>query len=664
MVTYISKFMNGNGNLYPNAKLNYMPFKKVKITDSFWGKRQKINRDISLPLIYNHLEKDHHIDNFRVAAGVMEGIQQGDFYFDSDLYKWLEGACYYYQQSKDNELKKNINDLIDLIKDSQLKGGYLNTFYSTKLPDKRFTNLLIFHELYCAGHLIEAAIAYKQAFNDDMLIDVAIRFTKLLSKVIKERKLKETSGHPEIELALLRLYEKTGNTEFVDFAEYLINMRGKIPNFIFYCLKALINAITTFQKTEEFNKNYFEQKGIEDLEKDETAEFLENLGIKDWITFLIQNLNGNNFQLDYSIREVWEPVGHAVRAFYYYCGVADLYSARDDDKLLKSLELIWLKMVKSRMYITGGTGSTKSIEGFEDDYKLNIRNSYSETCAAIGNIMWNWRLLKITGKCKYADLIEKLLYNAMLVGQSLDGRKYFYSNPMLSDGEHERKEWFKCACCPTNYIRIIPSLGNYIYCIKDKDVWIHQYIGNKTKIEFNDNSKINISMLSEFPWSGKVRIVLGLKQNTRFKLNLRIPIWSNDSKIIINEDLLQESLKPGRFFRIRRHWKDGDKIDLEFKMKPNLIKSDPKRKDTKEKVAISCGPLIYCIEQVDNRNIGFSKMSIGKNSELKSTYEPNLLEGLKVIYGKISNGKEFKAIPYFAWCNRGANKMRIWIDSA
>ena len=445
----------------PFNKISYIPFSNVNINDEFWSNRQNINRNVSLNLIYEKFEKDYHIDNFRVASGIKKGIQRGDFYFDSDLYKWLEGACYYLHLRKDKELQKKVNTIVDLIEKSQLKDGYINTFYSTKFVEKRFTNLLELHELYCAGHLIEAAIAHFNATNDKELLNVSEKFADLLVRKILVEERKETSGHPEIELALFKLSNIYTNKMYSELAKYLINMRGKIPHFKLYAIREFLNMQDTLKSANNINQEYYLENNLTDPTKDEVAEFLEELSIKEWINLILETLNGKRYQLDVTVRKANEPVGHSVRAMYLYCGVADLYSETGEEVLIKTLEKIWLKMVKARMYITGGTGSIKGSEGFQKDFNLKNENSYSETCAAIANILWNWRMLQITGKCKYADLMEKLLYNAFLVGQSIDGRKYFYDNQLISHGFDERKEWFKCACCPTNVIELFLLLGNF-----------------------------------------------------------------------------------------------------------------------------------------------------------------------------------------------------------
>jgi len=450
----------------PYNKLSYIPFYKVQINDDFWSKRQKINRDVSIHLQHERLEQDHHIDNFRVAGGVKKGVQIGEFYYDSDLYKWLEATSYILHTHSDPDLELKANKIVDLINKSQIEDGYVNTFYSTRFLQERFTNLYIMHELYCAGHLIQAAVAHNIATGKKTLLNIAIKFADLLVKTFLGGKRKGVPGHEEIELALIELYRLTNKFSYLELAEEFINRRGCISNFKTYVLNQYLNMgyITKLAKKKNLEyENEVKGKDISSIKKSEVAEFVSELTITHFIRLIRENFNGNFIQSNKPVRGIFEPVGHAVRAMYLYCGMADLYSETGEDALLKSLRRIWLKMYKARMYITGGIGSERSIEGFGKDFALGNRDSYSETCAAIGNMMWNWRMLQITGNCKYADLIEKLLYNAMLVGQSIDGKTYTYDNPLISHGKDERKEWFLCACCPPNIARAIASLGQYFY---------------------------------------------------------------------------------------------------------------------------------------------------------------------------------------------------------
>jgi DUF1680 family protein len=647
----------------PFNNLIPVPFNQVKINDNFWSKKQKINKEVTIYHQLKMLEKDHHIDNFRVAAGVKEGVHIGEFYFDSDLYKWLEAASYILHQNDDQTLINQVNIIINLIEKSQMKDGYINTFYSTKYVHKRFMNLKYMHELYCAGHLFQAAIAHYQATGSKKLLIIAIRFANLIIRVFIGRKSNNVPGHEEIELALIELFRITNNGKFLELAKEFVNNRGTERNLKWKILSQYLNMVSILNKAKKMNNEFKKKKLGADFNKrddfDEIENFYADLNLKENIQLIYSNLTGKFQQLNVPVREITEPVGHAVRAMYLYCAMADIYSETGDISLLNVLKRVWIKIFKAKMYITGGIGSIKGIEGFEKDYKLKSEKSYSETCAAVGNLMWNWRMVQITGNCKYTDLIEKLLYNAFLAGQSIDGKKFSYSNPLVSDGKENRQEWFLCACCPTNFIRTIASIGKYVYSTSEKGIWIHQYIGSKGNMSINENL-IKIVQESDFPWSGTVRIIIKLEKNQKFSIFLRIPTWSNQTELMINGEKFQNTISSGKYVEILRNWIDGDLIELNFLMEPKLIMSDQKRKTNRDKGVLSYGPLIYCLEQIDNNNIDICNLDILKNQELKVKFNPDILDGINIIEGDTSKGECFKSIPYYAWNNRGSTKMRVW----
>lgn len=644
----------------PFNKLVPILFEQVQITDEFWSKRQKINRNVSIHFQHQKLEDYRHIDNFRVAARVKKGIHRGLFYFDSDLYKWLEAACYILNLYEDAELENKVDEIVDLIVKAQKIDGYLNTYYSIFFIDKRLTNLLFLHELYCMGHLFQAAAAHYKATGKDILLKVADKCVDLLLKMLNMGKLKGAPGHPEIELALIELFRITYEKKYLNLAKTLIERRGNISHFKTLVIRSCIDIFKAFNKAKKITIKF--EKFNEDRYNPEkySPKMSFYRKTKGFVRFTCEILNGKYAQLKTPVSEETEPVGHSVRAMYLYSAIADLYSEMGDKSLLKALELIWLKMVKARMYITGGVGSICVLEGFGKDFELNNEGSYSETCAAIGNMMWNWRMLQITGKARYADLIEKLLYNAMLVGQSIDGRKFTYNNPLVSRGDDERKEWFYCACCPPNIARTIISLGQYIYSTSKKGVWIHQYIGSEASIEIGQNKTLLLKQESQFPWNGNVIITLNIKSNQDFSLFLRIPAWSNETVLKINNEKYQDGLAPGKYAEISRNWSDGDIIEIRFAMTPRLETSDPQIKNNRNRVAISNGPLIYCLEEKDNPDINIFKELISKNQELKVRFNSELLGGINIIHGSFISKKRFVAIPYYLWCNRGPSKMLIW----
>ena len=652
--------MTNNTNNY--NKFNIIPLESVLIADSFWRKRLDVNYNVSVHLMLEKLENDHHIDNFRVASGIKKGTQQGAFYFDSDLYKWLEGACYILIKKEDKKLKEKVDEIVDLIVKSQLKDGYVNTFYSTKFLERRFTNVHVMHELYCAGHLIQAALAHYKLTNKKELLGVAIRFANLLVNIFLRGIRNDPPGHEEIEMALVELYRKTKNRDYLELAKKFVDQRGHIKHFKTYTLNQHLNMLLTVKEAEKINKKHEKSLLGEKKEKKVEDEFLVGLSLMNWLKFIQELLNGKMYQLNVPVRKAVEPVGHSVRAMYLYCGMSDIFSETGDKSLLKVLKLLWLRMVKAKMYITGGIGSERGTEGFGKDFTHKNEKSYSETCAAIGSMMWNLRMLQITGNSKHADLIERVMYNAFLVGQSLDGRRYFYSNPMISNSNHERQEWFRCACCPTNFIRAITSIEQYIYSSSNEGLWIHQYIGNNSEISLNSQT-IRLEMKSNFPWDGTVKIKIGLKSDLGMKINVRIPRWAQGSKLWINDEIYQRNPTPGTYCKIYKNWNDGDVIKLDFPLNARLVKADPRLKCNANKATIEAGPIVYCLEQKDNPGFDIFKVVIPKKQELRIEYKKNLLEGINIVKGKTIDDKEFIAIPYYAWNNRGPTKMIVWLKS-
>ena len=639
----------------PFNKLIPIPFQQVIINDLFWSNWQNINRRVAIYHQYKQLEKDHHFNNFRIAANLKKGRHKGEFYYDSGVYKWLEAASYILHQNKDDELKTKVDEIVTLILKSQLKDGYINTFYSTNFIERRFSNTTFMHELYCAGHLIQAAIAHYNATGSKKLLDVAEKFINLIYTIYMDEKKGNPPGHQEIELALVSLYRLTNNKRYFLLAEDLINRRGKDANSKRYILGQFLDLNSTLKQAKEM--------ASKDGESNEIEDFYANLSFNERIKFYYAILNGTCYQLHIPVRKIRDPTGHAVRAMYMFCGIADLYAENGDEDLLDALIRSWSKITEGKMYVTAGIGSINGIEGFEKDFKLRIKNSYSETCAAVGFLMWNWRMLQITAQAKYADLIERILYNSLLVGQSLDGKKYSYKNPLISNGDYDRQEWYLCPCCPPNLARTFASLGQYIYSKSENALIIHQYIGSTLNFEINEIS-IEIHQQSEFPWQGKVKLKIFLGNNLTFKIFLRIPRWSKKTRIEINGELLKDNLIPNTYLEVNRNWKDKDEIALIFEMTPNIEYGDPRVKDIRHMASISNGPLIYCLEQKDNENIDITHIQIQENFPLTVIYKDNLLGGINVIEGKTTSGEIFVAIPYYTWNNRGPDKMLIWSQKA
>lgn len=658
--------MNVNNNSKrPYKKLVCIPLNQVKINDLFWNKRIETNNSITLNAIYEKMVEDHHIDNFRIAAGELEGIHQGFFYNDSDLYKWMEAACYSFYSNDNPELSGTIDGLIYLFEKAQLPNGYLNTYFTTNFPEKRWIDTTVMHELYCAGHLIQASITHYQATGKEKLLNIAKKFADLIIRVFIPGKLEEVPGHEEIELALIELYRITGSEKYLKMAQVFIDRRG---TYSFFMKKFLLGRIETLKNTQQRAKNnklYFKMHPSEEprqnTDVDSTYSLWKGLDPDKILRAISQFATGKYFQNHKPVRQQNEAVGHAVRAVYLYCGMSELYSETGDKSLLIALEKIWDNMTNRRMYITGSIGSLPIVEAFGKDFELPNKTSYAETCAAIGSLMWNWRMLLITGSCKYADLIEKILYNGFLVGISLDGKRFSYRNVLESDGTHKREEWFETACCPPNIARTMASLGKYIYSMSDKGVWIHQYIGSKLGPMLFDGTNFELHQETDFPWQGIVKFQIKIAMPKQFSIIFRNPSWCKTLKIKINNEEFKHKTAPGNYLEVQHKWKNDDLIELEFLMTARLEKSHPGVKNNRGRVAIVNGPLIYCIEGIDNPDFNMQKDKIGTDYHLKVSYRPNLLGGVNAIIGRtFDTKKEFIAIPYFAWGNRGSSKMQVW----
>lgn len=608
--------INNTGSKY--SRLNPIPLDSVKLTDNFWAKRIKIMEEVTLPLQYEIMEETHRIDNFRRASGKIPGDFVGFFFNDSDVYKWIEAVSYLLAYNKNEKLESLVDSVIDEIRMAQDDDGYLNTYFTFERKKDRWTNLKDMHELYCAGHLIQSAVIHHRATGKTTLLDVAIKFADHIARVFGPWGREGTPGHPEIEMALVELYRETNDKKYLELARFFIDERGK---------------------------------GI---------------------------IGGSSYHIDHKpFRELEEIVGHAVRALYLNCGATDLYMEIGDKALLTALERLWDNLITKKMYVTGGAGARKEGEAFGESYELPNETAYAETCAGIANFMWNYRMLLTLGEVRFADIMELALYNAVLPGISLDGREYFYVNPLADRGRHRRQRWFACACCPPNIARTITSIPGYMYSKSSEEIWVHLYASNKAKFDIN-GTIVEIEEKTNYPWEGKVEF----KINTdfQFKLLLRRPEWSKEFSVFVNEERIQPVLESG-YIVLDRSWNRGDTVILNLSMVPEILESHPSVKDNIGRLAIRRGPIIYCVEGVDNQWGDVWDLEISKDVELRDEYR-DILDGIVVIKGNgrtntpeswtklylpigesnsLKKEVEFIAIPYYAWANRTPGPMEIWI---
>lgn len=574
-------------------------FSQVKIEDEFWSPRLDKHKSTTLKVCIDQIEnKTGRIRNFENAAKG-EGQHSGIFFDDSDVYKALEGMAYSLINHPDPELEAKCDEWIDKFAAAQQPDGYINTYYTLTGLDKRWTDMDK-HEMYCAGHLTEAAVAYYKATGKTKLLDVAKRMADYMMTVFGPGKRDWVPGHEEIELALVKLYQVTNEKKYLEFANWLLNERG--------------HGHGSYGDDRVWPPKYYQD--------------------------------------DKPVTEMTDIAGHAVRAMYLYCGMADVASYTHDQGYIDALNRLWDDVVMRNMYITGGIGQSASNEGFTEDYSLPNLTAYCETCASVGMVLWNWRMNQMTGDSKYADVLEKSMYNGALAGISLAGDRFFYVNPLASNGDHHRQEWYGCACCPSQICRFLPSIGNYIYGTSDDAVWVNLYIGSKADVE----KGLTLTQETRYPWEGDVRITVGGK--LRKALKLRIPGWCKEYTIEVNGKKAEPEMDKG-YAVLQRKWKNGDVVELSLNMPVQVIAADPRVKEDEGMRAIQRGPLVYCMEEADNPE-DFDSLNISPSTSYETAFEPDLLCGVETI--KATNGgKVLNFIPYYAWDNRSAGKMQVWV---
>ncbi len=664
-------------------RITHAAISDVKITSGLLGRVSKLVKEQVLPYqwdILNDVAKDavpdHSIENFSVAEGNDEGYpshcianfkiaagrEKGDFYGmvfqDSDLAKWLEAVSYRLMSDPDKELEKVVDETVNLIGEAQQEDGYLNTYFTIKEPENRFTNLCECHELYCAGHMMEAAVAYYKATGKDKLLKIMCRMADLIDENFgpEENKRHGYPGHEEIELALVKMYEVTNEERYLKLAKYFIDERGKKPY-------------------------YFD---IEFEKRNHASHF----------SYLYPPYgmysNGPKYeQYHLPIREQKTFEGHSVRCMYMASGAVDVARLTDDEELMNTCRTLYQNMVQRRMYVTGGIGSTPKAEMFTSDYDLPNDMVYGETCASVGMMFFIRRLLEVEQKGDYADTMERALYNTCLAGMSLDGKSFFYVNPLEVDPVISKENpdrahvlpvrpaWFGCACCPPNLSRMITSLAEYIYTIKDDQVYVNLYVPNQAVLHLGDKT-IELETVTEYPYEGQIKF--NLKTAGEYEICLRIPEWSGHKwSVSVNGEKMQPEVEGG-YIHLRRNWNAGDDILLELDFEPKRVYANPKVSKDVGKVAIQCGPLVYCLEEVDNGK-GLQRIYLPKDSELKLEHQKDKLLGINEIHTKGYRLKELEDetvlytsegnweyepvdltyIPYYAWANRGENEMTVWV---
>lgn len=587
----------------PLKMIEQIDFSHVKINDNFWSPRLSKHVSATLPVCIDQIENQTgRIRNFENAAKG-EGEHSGIFFDDSDVYKALEGMAYSLINNPDPELEKKADEWIDKFAAAQQPDGYINTFYTLTGLDKRWTNMDK-HEMYCAGHMIEAGLAYYQATGKRKLLDVCIRMTDHMMSQFGPGKRHWVPGHEEIELALVKLYQTTQEQKYLDFAYWLLEERG--------------HGHGTMGDEGKWNPVYYQ-----DI---------------------------------VPVRQLTDISGHAVRCMYLYCGMADVAALKNDTGYIAAMDRLWDDVVHRNMYITGGIGSSHDNEGFTEDYDLPNLDAYCETCASVGMVLWNQRMNQLTGDSKYIDVLERSLYNGALAGISLGGDRFFYVNPLESKGDHHRQEWYGCACCPSQLSRFLPSIGNYIYASSDDALWVNLYIGNTGQIRIGETD-ILLTQETDYPWDGSVKLTISTSQPLEKEIRLRIPNWCKTYDLSINGKRINVSEEKG--YAVIKDWKSQDVIALDMDMPVEIVAADPHVKENFGKRAIQRGPLVYCMEEIDNP-VYFDQIQLSPSTTFQTAFASDILNGIKTIK---TNGRAQSAtfIPYYAWDNRKAGKMRVWI---
>ena len=618
-------------------KLYPVNFSKVTITDTFWKERMETVAKSTIDACVLYTEnKTSRIRNFENAAQ-RSGKHEGIYYDDSDVYKAIEAIAYSLKNHPNEKLEKHTDEWIDKIAAAQLPDGYLNTYYILNGIGNRWTDMEK-HEDYCAGHLVEAGIAYYNTTGKRKLLDVAIRFIDHIDSTFRKNNRNWVSGHQEIELALMRLYHPSQQKKYLELAEWFLEQRGHGYG------KGVI--------WDQWNDPEYCQDKI-------------------------------------PVKQQTEITGHAVRAMYMYTGAADVAAVTNNIGYVNAMNKIWEDVVYRNMYITGGIGAQGKNEGFGVDYDLPNESAYCETCASVGMVLWNQRMHMLTGDAKFIDILERSLYNAALDGLSLTGDRFFYGNPLASKGSHQRREWFGTACCPSNIARLVASLGNYIYSYNNNSIWVNLFIGSDAKISLQSQS-MSLVMQTDYPWQGNVVIGISEAPKKLVNVKLRIPGWlkevapgnlyhytnrvTGNLRILVNGKQITYREENG-YAVISRAWKKGDNIQMEIPMAVRTINSRAELKQNDQRVALQYGPLVYCVEGKDNNGKAWNFI-VPTETKWEVNYEPDLLGGVNAISfdalvmvpsenGKAASmvSKPIKAIPYFSWNNRGPGEMQVWLPT-
>ena len=620
----------------PAAILHGVPVSAVTMTDGFWSPRRKVNIEVSLPSLLELFESNGIIDNFRRVSGRKDVPRRGPLYTDSDVYKWLEAVGFLLNGEDNPALRKAAEAVIDDIVAAQEPSGYLNTYFTREHRAERHTNMVGGHELYCAGHLLQAGIAWYRATGNRRLLDAGIRMADYVEREFGPGKRPIFEGHPEFELSLIELYRTTGERKYLDLAGYFLagdprNVQATRPRDWTYLF-----TVTPFTERQQLE-------------------------------------------------------GHAVRAMYACSGATDYYLETGDKSYWETLRRLWDDMTQRKMYVTGAVGSRAAGEAFGDAYELPNRQAYTESCAAIGTIFWNWRMFQATGDGKYIDSLERSLYNGANSGLSLSGNLYCYRNPLELTGDPKdkiRNPWYDTTCCPPNLQRILASLPGYFYSTSADGLWVHLFDNNRLKWRLEDGTAVDLAQATRYPWDGKVEVTVTPQLAHEFTLHLRRPKWAKSARLEMDGKAVTPAALEKGYFALRRTWRPGDKVTVQFDMTPRLTVSNELIRDNAGRTAVERGPLVYCLESLDQPagTTAFDwRLDLARGHEAFQTeWKPELLGGIvtlkhsatkpaeansrQLLYeelgaraSKARVSGEVTLIPYYTFQNREITAMEVWI---
>jgi uncharacterized protein len=614
----------------PSARVRLWPTdpRDVVIRDGLLAERQRVNRAVTLRHGFEELERAGTLENLRIAAGQATGIRRGMVFSDSDVYKWLEAVGWELGREPSAELERLAHETIELVAAAQMEDGYLNSWCQVVDPGWRWSDLAMGHELYCAGHLIQAGIAFSRTTGDAVLLGVGRRFADLIADVFLDGSRRDTDGHPEIEVALVELFRETGQRRYLDLADALTSRRG----------------------FGIFTGGRFDLRYYQDIEP---------------------------------VREARSIVGHAVRALYLAAGVTDLYAESGDEALLASMLRQWDDLAGTKTYLTGGIGSRHHDESIGDPYELPPDRAYCETCAAIASIMWNWRMLLVTGESRFADMLERTLYNGFLSGISLDGESFFYVNPLQSRSGARRHDWNPVACCPPNVMRLLASLHHYLATTGEGGVQLHLYATSTIRAVMPGAGPVELAVETGYPWSGSVTVDVVACGDAEWTLSLRVPAWAGAAT------LNGARVAAGGYASLTRRWHPGDKVVLEIDVSPRITAPNPRIDATRGCFALERGPIVYCFEGIDlPADADLADVVVQRTVEPTDSGPVEQLGGVpgievaavvrdidgwrEIAYRDVrelprataTSPARLLAIPYFTWANRGASAMRVWVPGS